>query len=246
MHTNITAHSGCEGTEVDSLQSIRHALSLGANALEIDVRLAQNGELRLSHNFCTPEEYEKKPLVREAFEMIKDSKIMINCDIKEQKALYPLIAMAESFGLNKERLIITGCTALEQFMRDPSLKDRAMAFINMEEMLKTFYIERFSPLGVEAMTKLMNYGWGPYREHPELIDDSLIAEMIEYIKGLGLAGLNTTYLLADDRLLSALKQADVALSVWTVNDPQIAKRFFDAGVWNVTTREPAALMAVRG
>ena len=39
----ITAHSGCEATEIDSLDSIDKALEYGADAIEIDVRADPSG-----------------------------------------------------------------------------------------------------------------------------------------------------------------------------------------------------------
>ena len=35
----ITAHSGCEGTGIDTMESIEKALEFGADAIEIDVRM---------------------------------------------------------------------------------------------------------------------------------------------------------------------------------------------------------------
>ena len=43
----ITAHSGCEETEIDSMESIELALEYGADAIEVDVRVDHNKELRI-------------------------------------------------------------------------------------------------------------------------------------------------------------------------------------------------------
>ena len=56
----ITAHSGCEETEIDSMESIELALEYGADAIEVDVRVDQNKELRISQDEVSPEEYSQE------------------------------------------------------------------------------------------------------------------------------------------------------------------------------------------
>ena len=46
----ITAHSGCEGTGIDTMESIEKALTFNADAVEIDIRMDPFGVLRISHD----------------------------------------------------------------------------------------------------------------------------------------------------------------------------------------------------
>ena len=46
----ITAHSGCEGTPDNSLESVRAGVDLGADFVEVDVRLDPEGTPRLTHD----------------------------------------------------------------------------------------------------------------------------------------------------------------------------------------------------
>ena len=46
----ITAHSGCENTPQDSMASVEKALLLGTDIVEMDVRKAPDGVLRISHD----------------------------------------------------------------------------------------------------------------------------------------------------------------------------------------------------
>lgn len=46
----ITAHSGCDGTEDNSLEFVTYALRSEAGCLEVDVRKGQDGDLILSHD----------------------------------------------------------------------------------------------------------------------------------------------------------------------------------------------------
>ena len=56
----ITAHSGCEGTGIDTMESVEKALLFGADAVEIDVRMDPFGDLRISHDPLSIEDYFKK------------------------------------------------------------------------------------------------------------------------------------------------------------------------------------------
>lgn len=43
--TMITAHSGADGTKENSLEFVAYAMQTGADALEVDVRMGENGIL---------------------------------------------------------------------------------------------------------------------------------------------------------------------------------------------------------
>ena len=60
MKPMITAHSGCEGTARDSMESVELALALGADAIEMDIRRAPDGLLYISHDRQTGSEIESK------------------------------------------------------------------------------------------------------------------------------------------------------------------------------------------
>lgn len=247
MYTRITAHSGCEGTDRDCLESIDRALDAGADAIEIDVRLSPSGELRVSHNELTEEEYKEKPLVKDAFARIQNTALMVNCDLKEQKALYPLLALAKEYGLNKDRLILTGCASPETLIRDPKLVEQAQVFLNFEEVVKYYYIARLGTEAISQMEKFLDHSWDVIRAHQELLDADCIAYLLGICKRLGAAGVNTNLQTVNPAFAAACQQADVPLSVWTVKIPEEqAKPMFDLNVWNITTIWPVAVKAIRG
>lgn len=76
----ITAHAGCEGTEPNTWESLKKALELPCDFIEIDIR-KKDGELWLSHDQM---ETAKGviPLIDAMTYLVKQSKY-INCDLKE-------------------------------------------------------------------------------------------------------------------------------------------------------------------
>ena len=79
--TILTAHSGADGLPDNSLAFVRYALTTDADALEVDVRRAPSGELRLGHD----EADSSLPTLAEVFGLLrKVPDRRINCDLKEQ------------------------------------------------------------------------------------------------------------------------------------------------------------------
>ena len=103
--TVITAHSGCEGTEQNSIAHIKAAIASGAEIIEFDVRMV-GGTLVLSHDI--PEKDEVRPLLREAFELIApEENLFMNVDVKTEGLIPHVMELAKEFGLC-ERIIFTG------------------------------------------------------------------------------------------------------------------------------------------
>ena len=104
----ITAHSGCDGTQPNSMEYISFAAGQPIDALEVDVRRAKDGQLLLTHDPIGD-----KPLVTldEAFRFLADRKIMINCDLKEYGLEDDILESAEKYGIGKERIIFTGAVS---------------------------------------------------------------------------------------------------------------------------------------
>ena len=232
----ITAHSGCEGTETDSMESIDAALRCGADAVEVDVRMDRAGVLRISHNALSPEEYQKKNTLREVFEKVNRTNLILNCDLKEQAVLYRTLEEAERFGFPKERLILSGCTGLEQLVRDPDLTRRSRVFLNIEEVLKFVYLHREQELNMDRVMLLLSDPWVVLKENGGEIREVWIEDTVRCYQMLRAEAANLPKWLLGSKLVSALSEAGIALSVWTVNEIELVRACLDTEVRNITTR----------
>lgn len=240
----ITAHSGCEGTERDSLESIEQALLLDADAIEIDVRRAQNGVLRLSHDLLSEEGYKSKSLAADAFDRIRDTDLLVNCDIKEPAALYYVLDMAADFGLSRDRLIITGCTSAEQLVRDPHLNDRAQVYANIEQLLKYDYFMSHSFADLREFLQNLDEPMGRVKYQFQM-DPATVQRVIEYCRLLGVSGLNLPYQVLTDEFAAAMNEAGLPFSVWTVNDKVLAGHILEMHAFNITTRAVKDIVGVK-
>lgn len=254
--TLITAHSGCEETPIDRLESIDKALIYGADAVEIDIRVDRSGTLRISHNKCSIEEYIFKITFRDVLEKILRTDLILNCDLKEQAGLYKVIEEAEKIGFPRERLYFSGCVSPEQLIRDRDLSERANFFLNIEEVLKFAYLRNAIDFSFEQLYQIMNDPWSIFREkEPKTAEEwasekakaiiDLIADTICMYRVLMPAAANIPYRLLATPIDDALREAGIPLSVWTVNDPLIALKCLNLNVRNITTRKVQQTVRLR-
>lgn len=101
----ITAHTGAYDTRMNSLESVKAALENNAQIIELDIRQRPDHTVVMSHDIVVTNndgvELEK------AFELLKDTEIMINLDIKETRVLNPLYQLLIDYNL-VERSFLTG------------------------------------------------------------------------------------------------------------------------------------------
>ena len=130
----ITAHSGCDGTAENSLESMKKGIELGADCAEIDVMADAAGRLWLTHDL--PEDFTGLVPLEEAFALIRESGIAVNCDLKDYALLRPALALAEKCGIGREQLIFSGTVDTGLLEKDPEIVRRCRIFLNSEELVK--------------------------------------------------------------------------------------------------------------
>ncbi len=100
----VTAHTGCEGTRDNSLESIETGAAEGAGIVEFDLSFTEDGEPYLAHDEVTKDSVTLKA----AFETVaKYENLMVNVDCKSVANLKAVTETAEECGL-LERIFYTG------------------------------------------------------------------------------------------------------------------------------------------
>ena len=241
----ITAHSGCEDTPTDSLESIDKALELGADAIEVDVRVDPEGTLRISHNAVSQEEYYEKVTLQTVLDRIHFTDLAVNFDIKEQAALYKTLEEAEKHGIPRERLIFSGCTGPEQLVRDIRLTERARFFMNIEEVMKFVHLRKCPDTDIGTFTVLMNDPWSVVKERCWEIPEDWIEDTVRLYRLVHAEAANISKKILDTPMAKALMADGFPLSVWTVNEPDIFLHCLELKVPYVTTRRVRQAMELR-
>jgi glycerophosphoryl diester phosphodiesterase len=242
---NITAHSGCDGTEQDSLDSIRAGIGNGADAVEVDIRRNSAGELILSHDRDESGAYRGRVTLAEAFDLvIRNGRIGINCDVKERKTIPAILDLAGHKGLGRDRLILTGGATPSILRETPEIGKNARAWLNIEGIVEDYYHSRAPALE-------------PYRD---LIDprisgeimealpspDFLLDPMVKDCLSLGVEAVNMPYLTPLLPLIPRFKARGIQVSLWTLNTREPLEQACGLGALNITTRDTRLALEVRG
>ncbi|MDR2686120.1 MAG: glycerophosphodiester phosphodiesterase [Oscillospiraceae bacterium] len=108
----VTAHAGALGTEPNTLDSVRAALSCGADILEVDVRFLPDGTPALGHNSVDA----RSARLEDVFALMQSCAIHINLDMKETAHVPRMAELAAQYGLRGRAfmtgLFEAGCAAL--------------------------------------------------------------------------------------------------------------------------------------
>lgn len=100
----VTAHTGCERTPDNSIESVISAFENGADIFEVDVQFDENGVPILTHDAPTGGE----PTLEEAFQKLVEYKNMrCNLDIKRTDNLKAIVSLAKKYDV-LDRVFYTG------------------------------------------------------------------------------------------------------------------------------------------
>ena len=104
VNFKYTAHTGCMGTNDNSLESIDAAVANGADIVEFDLNFTESGEPVLAHDAPKGGEV----TLDEAFKKVSEyENIMVNVDIKSTVNLPIVRTLAEKYGIF-DRIFFTG------------------------------------------------------------------------------------------------------------------------------------------
>ena len=195
----ITAHSGCNGTRMNTMEYLEVASSLPIDALEIDIRRSKDGRLLLTHD-----PIREQPLLTldEAFEFLLEKSVVINCDLKEYGLEEAVLECADKYGI-RNRIIFTGSvTDCMNFMKNHS---DVQVFINAEELVPDIH----KKTGPDMLISRCKYaGYQVINIDYRICDDRLLngckragiglsvwtvddIEMIKRLRAIGVVNLTT-------------------------------------------------------
>ncbi|XJZ26610.1 glycerophosphodiester phosphodiesterase [Bacillota bacterium Lsc_1132] len=231
----ITAHTGCENTRPNSIQSVLEGINAGAEIIEVDIRSTKDGVPVLFHDETVETVIGKKRIHELTFEelgysatdkeivrleevlpIIRENHRIINLDLKEENAIEPMIQTVERYYM-RDQSIISGCE-----------KDRA------------FYLkERYRPYQV-----LLNASANQLRKSAGY-DELFIKETCNDAIAASCCGININYQYCKEELVEYALFRCLSVLVWTVDDPEPMKKFLNLNVQSITTHEVKTLYDLR-
>ena len=209
--TWLTAHAGCDETKKDSIESIEKAIEWQKeiDILEIDIR-SFGGTLIYAHDKVFTKKIAKtKPTIKEVFEKIAKSSLMINCDLKERGRIKEVLELSDKAGISRDRIMFTGSVTKKEIK---TIKDiDFMVFVN------------FGFFGIKINNKPKSF-------------EKIKSELNSYLGRFLKHGLNINYRKLTDKLYNFIKENDIKISVWTVNNEKNIEDLLRLKVDNITTK----------
>lgn len=237
QHTIITGHSGFENTGRDSIETVVKGVEMGLECVEVDVRMDAQGSLRLSHD-CRSS-YEGAASLREAMCLIAASDTCLNCDLKEPRTLYPVLALAKECGVREGRLIFSGSVPCDLLAADESISREARIFLNIEEIAKYMYAGQSGDFA-----DLLRTPWSQLYEAFGCFDDQMLGKIYRAAESVGAETINLPKKLPYE-MLTKLRSLGAELSIWTVNEEEELKRMLKLEPLNITTMQPGIALRIR-
>lgn len=237
IYTTITAHSGCEGTPMDSIESAESGILCEADIIEVDVRADKNGKLILSHDRDEQQLYSGSAELVEIFELIRPSKkVCLNCDIKETEIIPNVLDTARQYGITQDRLYLSGSVTPELLRDMPEIRQKCSVLWNIEEAMIPLVERKLIADGKKQLCGLLHTN--PWRVIREVVPnpDVYTADLIRMAAELSATTFNIPEQYASNEHIQFFHANGIMLSVWTVNEPDEITRLLQLGVRNITTK----------
>lgn len=145
----ITAHTGAFDTEDNSLESVKVSIEHKVQVLEIDVRCRPDSTVVIGHDIIMTNNDGVE--LSTVFELIKDSDVLVNLDIKETRALKGLRKLITEYGLENQ-VFLTGIEYLQVKSVKEDCPDIAY-YLNYKPSRFKIFTEDYQQKIVELMEK---------------------------------------------------------------------------------------------
>ena len=216
-HYTVTAHSGCERTDPGSLTSIEVGIDKGAQIVEIDVRVRDDGVPVLAHDL----KEKRRPgatTLEEALCCVSTNSdtVQVNIDLKEfdnMGAVYGVIQRVKM----EDRVFFTGVSEgnLVRVMEGaPGIR----LYVNVDTPGKT---EKDDEALYDRLEKIPGVKDGEKRI---------------------LLGINTHHKNITPKYIEFWHNHGYEVSVFTINSASLALKIYNCGADNITTKTPAVVI----
>ncbi|BBI36367.1 glycerophosphodiester phosphodiesterase [Cohnella abietis] len=230
--TLIAAHTGSGVHPDNTMASFLEGLELGADILEVDVRVTQEDTAILLHDdspYLQTYSYEQlnEPDVRIKLDPIyKDHEIAkleqilrvsepfgtkLNLDLKTSACIDSTVQLIRQFAA-QDRTFITGCSE-SITMRYPDIQ----VMMNTPDELSSWEMVRY---------------------------DEFVESMCNQARQGGYTGLNMNGLTCLPEIVNRAHEFDLKVWVYTINERRAMEWFLEMQVDAITTREPKMLMNI--
>ena len=228
----IIAHRGASYLAPENtVASSRLAFELGADAVEVDIYLTSDNKIVCIHDANTKRTAGADHVVKET-----GSEVLRSLDAGSWKsAVYKgekipfLKEVIKSVPLGKKLVVELKCGSEVL----PLLKSTVIKYLKRREF--TFIAFDFQTITDTKKTFPDN----PC--HWLCSNKALLEKNLPLVPGAGLDGVSLSYGLIDEQVAKKVKDLNLELFTWTVDDPDEARRLIPLGIMGITTNRPGWL-----
>jgi glycerophosphoryl diester phosphodiesterase len=235
----VVAHRGASETfPENTLEAFAEAFRLEADAIEADFRLTADGVVVCIHDEDT-ERVGDRDLKVEASTYAELQRVNVGAYRGKEAVRIPTFAeVAASVPADKFFYIevkggVGMLPALFREIRASELNFRQLRLISFDPEV----IRR----GKELEPEIKAYWLVSRKRNVVGRVQPGMKEIIRTAKDIGADGVSGKYRFMGPEEIQNLREAGFEFHVWTVNDPELAKKFLDAGTGSVTTKDPSSL-----
>ncbi len=233
--TLVTAHSGCMGSPPNGREHIRRAIEAGADIIELDIRLASDGHVVLSHDESLAGSRGERLLIAAhpwkdlasaartegkeildlelAFDLLAEGGLSINLDAKEAEAALEAASVARRRGIG-DRVLFSGLGKAEALYVRTQVPD-FRCLLNADLLLPIYgYGEREMRLACEALTES------------------------------GCCGINLDWRAATPGLMAWSRRRCIPVFLWTPDAEGDLRKAIGLEPWSITTNRVDLLVSL--
>lgn len=224
----VVGHRGAAGHHPDnSIEGFRAAADLGADWVELDVRLSSDGVPVLSHD----PETESGDVVAD----LSARELAAQGIVALDEAL--TVIEAEGLGVDVE---IKGLPTEPGYDDGLAVADETVDALTAAYLTVPFVVSSFNPAILDAVRDLTAGGVDTVRIFPAGGEATVLAPEVAAAGDEGVAVEHEGLSEAD---VAAYLDAGLVVWVWTLDDPDVAARLVDAGVEGIITDVPDVISA---
>lgn len=251
----IIAHRGASAVAPENtLAAFRRAIADGAEGIEFDVRLSKDGAVIVFHDATLGRLSNRKALVS-SLTATELQKVDVGSWFNERKANLSNADFSGETIPTLEQLLdflkdYKGLIYIELKCREAETEKLAKAVcetISDSKLLPQMIVKSFQLEAIPHIRRLC-----PQVKTAALFAPKIMTllrkekRLVNIAAELGAAMISVHFSLATRKLMKKAAKRELAVTIWTADNPRWVKRACDLGLYAVITNNPAQLLAKRG
>lgn len=239
--TLILGHRGAKATHAENtLASFDHAISSGADGIELDVHLSKDGQIMVFHDFTLDRMCGIPGNISDfTLEELKQFKVRFKDQVQSIPTLDEVIALLLALESKQGKTLLLNVELKAGSALYPEIERKVLTLcqrlLTREQVVYSSFDHTVLQT-IKNMDPLALIG---------VLTDCKMVEPWRYLKLLKAEFYHPAFQTLDTVSLRDLKSASVALNVYTVNDPDVARVLMEADCHSIITDYPEKMVDLR-